>query len=77
MDRKTIKTIAKIFVGISTSWTVNNIISNNTTPTKKIQKVESLVSGAVIGMMVSEMSEKWIDKKIDAVGDWWNEFNNI
>lgn len=77
MDRKTIKTIAKIFVGISTSWTVNNIISNNTTPTKKIQKVESLVSGVVIGMMVSEMSEKWIDKKIDAVGDWWNEFNNI
>lgn len=63
----TFKKVAKFVVGLSTSWTVGNVIANNTNAEKPHQKVEAYVGGVVVGSMVADAAEEHIDKKIDEI----------
>lgn len=59
------KKVVKYIVGISTGWTVGNIITNNTSPQKRRQKAEVFVGSTVIGAMVADQAEDYTDRKID------------
>jgi hypothetical protein len=68
----TVKTIAKYVVGGCVTYTVSSVLKNNTDPEKKRQKAEVYVGSAVIGLMVAEQSERWLNDKIDAIANWSN-----
>ena len=59
------KKVVKWIVGLSTGWTVGNVIGNNVTPENRRHKAEAVIAGGVIGAIVAEHSEAWIDKQID------------
>ena len=73
MQLSTAKSITKFVVGSSTAFTTSRVIRNNMTTDSNLQKAESVVGGVAIGMMVSEASEAWIDRKFDAMAAWWRE----
>lgn len=70
------KRAAKFVVGTSVSFTIANALSNNVSPTKPYQKAEAWVGGIVIGVMVAEKAEVWVDKKLDQLIDSYNESKN-
>lgn len=73
MSLATFKRIVKWIVGISTAWTVGNVVSNNVNPEKPHQKVEAAVAGAVVGGMVADQAEGWIGNQIDDLAETWRK----
>jgi heme O synthase-like polyprenyltransferase len=67
------KQITKFVVGGSVGFSVANALSNNVTPATKIQSVERFVAGIAVGMMASEVTDRYTDQKIDEIVAWWNE----
>ena len=64
---ETTKKIVKFVVGMSTAFTVGNVIGNNVNPDNKFRKAECVVGGAVVGSMVADAAEEHIDRKIDEI----------
>lgn len=69
-----VKKIAKPVVGFSVSFAVANIVRNNVLPKNRLQQVEILVASIVVGAMVAEYAEQYVQKTIDSLVETWNEF---
>lgn len=68
---KVTKFVAKVVVGLSTVFVISNVISNNVSPQDKFQKTEVWVGSVVLGMLVSDLAEQYVDRSIDSVMVWY------
>lgn len=73
MKLSTFKKIVKWIVGLSTMFTVKNVIENNTTPQNRRQKAEIMVGSAAIGQVVAVKTEAHVDHFIDEIVDGWKK----
>jgi hypothetical protein len=73
MTLKTFKKIVKWIVGLSTMFTVKNVIENNTTPENRRQKAEVWVGSAAIGQVVAAKTEAHAGAFIDSIVEGWNK----
>lgn len=60
-------------VGFGTTAIVGNIIKNNSHPGNLPEKVAMPVAGIMVAMMVSEITQRYTDAKVDQVVNWYNE----
>lgn len=60
-------------VGSGTSKIVTTIIKNNVQGDNLTEQVTIVAGGITLGMMVSEVSKKYTDAKIDEIASWWRE----
>lgn len=67
------KNVANIVVGSSVYWTTRTVIRNNVLPQTRIQKAKAEIGGIVAGTVAVEYSDRWTDKKIDSIVNWWTE----
>jgi hypothetical protein len=65
--REIAKKVVKTVVGVSTSFTVSNALKNNVASDNPVQKTEIYIGSAVVGMMVADAAERYIDKVFDTV----------
>lgn len=70
------KRAAKIVVGTSVSFTIANVLRNNVSPAKPSQTAQVWIGSIVVGVMVAEKAEIWIDNKIDELIESYNESKN-
>jgi hypothetical protein len=71
---KLTKFATKTVVGFGTSKIVHDIIKNNSrTPVKFTDKVTITAASVIIGMIVSDATEKYATGIIDSVVNWVNE----
>lgn len=70
------KTIAKFVVGWSTGTVIGKVIASNAAPKNRLQKAEIYVGAFAIGGVVSEQTEAWTDRQIDAVVEAWNKIKD-
>lgn len=72
MDKLAVfKQVVAAIVGTSVSYTVGNIIKNNTEADNVVQKGGLLIGQVALGMYVSELTEKWLDEKIDYAVEYY------
>lgn len=71
-----VKAVARLIVGVSTSFTVANALRNNVTPTSKLQEAEVAVAAFAIGGATSEVTKQYTDKTIDSVYDLYKKFTS-
>ena len=67
------KSVTSFVVGAGTSKIITQIIKNNTQPENLADTVTMTGGAIVLGMMVSDISRKYTDAKIDAVAEWWQQ----
>lgn len=60
-------------VGFGTTAIVGSIIKNNSAPSNNLDKVAMPVAGFMIAMMVSDVTRRYTDHKVDEVVNWYNE----
>jgi hypothetical protein len=60
-------------VGFGTSAIIGSIIKNNSAPSNLPEKVAMPVAGVMLTMMVSDVTKKYTDAKVDEVVAWYNE----
>lgn len=72
---KTTKTIARFVTGLSASYVIGNIIKNNVAPTTKIQKIEVVIGTIVIGGVVINATDKYVDDMIDKIVNSFREMD--
>ena len=71
------KKIAKPVVAWSVSFAIGNALRNNVAPKNTLQNVELWVASLVVGAIVAEHAEKYIECAIDrAVEEWKKAFQN-
>lgn len=67
------KRATSFVVGFGTSAIVGGIIRNNTAPSNTPEKVAMPVAAFVLAMMVSDVTKKYTDVKIDEMVAWYHE----
>ena len=68
------KKALNLVVGVGVTKIVHAIVQNNTVAELTLpQRIAVAVSSVVIGAMAKEATEKFTDKKVDDMFDWWNE----
>lgn len=67
--RNATKSIVRMLVGLSVTYTVTTVIANNVDPESTTQKVEAYVGGAVIGMVVSNHVDGYTNRMVDGIFD--------
>lgn len=67
------KSVTSFVVGAGTAKIITQIIKHNTQPDGVADIVTMTAGATVLGMMVSDISRKYTDAKIDAAVEWWNE----
>lgn len=67
-----VRTASKFVVGKSVSGVIVTIVHQNTETFTKSQKIQLYVGAYVIGAMVADAAEDYIDKRIDDVLDAWD-----
>ena len=67
------KCVVTAVVGIGASQIVRTIISNNVQAVRVIDKITVTSGAVVLGMMVSDISKKYTDNKIDEAVAWYKE----
>lgn len=67
------KKAISITVGFGTSAIVGQIISRNAAPSNLPEKVAMPVAAVALGMMVSDITRRYTDHKVDEIVDWYNE----
>ena len=60
-------------VGFGTTAIVGSIIKNNSAPGNLPEKVAMPVAGFMIAMMVSDVTRRYTDVKVDEIVNWYNE----
>lgn len=76
MDKITLaKNITKLVVGASVSYVVRSAIRNNTNPNTHFQKAEVIIGAIVITMVLDEVTDNYIDRKINQIVQWHRENN--
>jgi hypothetical protein len=66
------KRATSFIVGVGTTKIVQGIVENNTHPEKVTDQVSILAGSIVIGSMVSDMTRKYTDAKIEEIAAWYN-----
>lgn len=66
------KFVTRLIVGAGTTTISKTIISNNVTPSNKIEAISVGVASFVIGSMASEATKSHTDRQIDQIVDAWN-----
>ena len=67
------KKAISLTVGFGTTAIVGSIIKNNSAPGNLPERVAMPVAGVVLAMMVSDVTRRYTDVKIDEVVNWYNE----
>jgi hypothetical protein len=67
-----IKFVAGSFVGAGVSKIVHDVIAQNTTPEKAIEKITVGAASVVIGMMAKDAAKEYVSTKIDRYAETWN-----
>lgn len=70
---QTVKNVARLIVGVSTSFAVSNALTNNTSPKNRLQKAEVYVASAAVGGVASEHTKTYTDKVVDEFFDFWHK----
>lgn len=65
------KKIVSTIVGVGTSKIVHDIIENNVDADTTAHKVTVTGASAAIGMMASDATSAYTDRKIDEMIDWY------
>lgn len=60
-------TITKSIVGVSTAFTVANVLKNNVHPTNSLQKTELWIGSTVVGLVAAEHAERYIHHLINII----------
>lgn len=68
-----VKAVARLIVGVSTSFVVANVLRNNVTPASKLQEAELAVAAFAIGGATSEVTKQYTDKTIDSIHDLYQK----
>lgn len=66
------KTVAKTIVGIGASKIAHSIIKNNVSPDGITDQVTIGAGSFVVGMIVSDVTAKYTETKIDEIAAWYN-----
>lgn len=69
------KRVASIIVGIGTTQIISAICINNTQPQRVTDKVTVTAGSVVMGMIASDVTRAYTDRKIDDLANWWQ--NNV
>jgi hypothetical protein len=71
-----VKIVAKSIVGVSTAFTVSNVLKNNVIADGPVQKTEIWIGSTVIGLVAAEQAEKYINRIINVIVDTAEKQNN-
>lgn len=78
---KIARKITHFVVGGSVGFTVRQILKNNiqideTAKRRRKKQAQAVVGGVVIGGLVADASDAWVDKKFDTIEEYWTKFQN-
>jgi len=65
------KAVVRNIVGYTTSFTIANLIRRNLQTESTIETVEIYVGSVVVGAMIAESAQKYVDKEIDDLTAAW------
>lgn len=68
------KTVARFVVGQSVGHTVATALAHNASAENPIEKTEVFIGSMVTGYVVADVTKPWIDKKVDALFDMFDEY---
>lgn len=66
------KAVVRNIVGYTTSFTIANLIRTNLQTPSKLETAEIWVGSVAVGMMVSDMTQKYVDRTIDELAEVWH-----
>jgi hypothetical protein len=67
------KKAISLTVGFGTSAIVGSVIKNNSAPENLPEKVAMPVAAFMLTMMVSDVTKRYTDAKVDEVVAWYHE----
>lgn len=70
------KRVVSALVGVSTSFTVANVIRNNVSSDSKIQQAEIWIGSVACGVVAAEATEKATSKFIDDIATAYQQAKN-
>jgi hypothetical protein len=74
MDKKElVKSAVSAVVWFSVSKVIDQIIQNNTTPTKWLDKPRITIGSYFLGALLAKACKTYTDEKIDELVEWWKE----
>jgi hypothetical protein len=74
MDKKElVKSAVSAVVWFSVSKVIDQIIQNNTTPTKWLDKPRITIGSHFLGALLAKACKTYTDEKIDELIEWWKE----